>query len=150
MKVAIAADHGGFDLKTQLVARLKTDGFDVADLGTYDTTRVDYPDYAKKLGEYILAGNARRGILLCGSGVGASVAANKIKGIRASVCHDTYSAHQGVQHDDMNVLVMGGRVIAIELAHEISRAYLAAELLQQEPYLGRLKKVLAMEEAMCQ
>lgn len=150
MKLAIAADHGGFDVKTQLVARLKADGFDVADLGTYDTTRVDYPDYAKKLGDYILAGHVQRGILLCGSGVGASVAANKIKGIRASVCHDTYSAHQGVEHDDMNVLVMGGRIIGIELAYEIAKSYLGAQLLQQEPYLGRLKKVLAMEEKMGQ
>lgn len=150
MKLAIAADHGGFDVKTQLVARLKADGFDVLDLGVYDTTRVDYPDYAKKLGECIQAGQVKRGILLCGSGVGASVAANKMKGIRASVCHDTYSAHQGVQHDDMNVLVMGGRIIGIELAYEISRAYLSAEMLLQEPYLGRLKKVLAMEDTMCE
>lgn len=148
MKFAIAADHGGFDVKTQLVARLKADGHEVVDLGTYDATRVDYPDYAQKLGDYITSGKAQRGILLCGSGVGASVAANKINGIRASVCHDTYSAHQGVQHDDMNVLVMGGRIIGIELAYEIANAYLAAAFSNAEPYLGRLKKVLAMESKM--
>jgi RpiB/LacA/LacB family sugar-phosphate isomerase len=116
------------------------------DLGTNDeTTAVDYPDFAEKIGLALLENKAERGILICGSGVGASVAANKVPGIRAGLCHDTYSAHQGVEHDRMNVLVLGGRVIGIALAHELVTAYLKAEFTSEERHMRRLNKVAALE-----
>src|SRR6266545_4618553 len=122
MKIAVAGDHAGFALKNLVIAQLKLEGHDAIDLGAYNEERSDYPDFAKLVGEAIQQAKVERGIVICGSGVGACVAANKMHGIRACVCHDTYSAHQGVEHDDMNVLVLGSRVIGDELAYEIARA----------------------------
>jgi RpiB/LacA/LacB family sugar-phosphate isomerase len=116
------------------------------DLGTNSTDPVDYPDFAQAIGHAIQHGRAERGILMCGSGVGASVAANKMIGVRAGLCHDTYSAHQGVEHDDMNVLVLGGRVIGPEMAHELVRAFAGAQFTQEDRHMRRLAKVLAIEE----
>lgn len=146
MKVALASDHAGFALKQNIAAFIETLGHEVLDLGTNDeTTAVDYPDFAEKIGLALLENKANRGILICGSGVGASVAANKVPGIRAGLCHDTYSAHQGVEHDQMNVLVLGGRVIGIALAHELVTAYLKAEFTREERHMRRLNKVAALE-----
>ena len=146
MKVAIGSDHAGFELKEALIKHLRQAGHEVLDVGAYSTEAVDYPDYAKAVGLAVLAGRAERGIVACGSGVGASVAANKLKGIRAAMCHDTYSAHQGVEHDDMNVLCVGGRVIGPALAYELVDAFLAARFTAEERHLRRRNKVLAMEE----
>ncbi len=146
MRIAIGADHAGFALKNQLVAELNELGHTALDLGTFSTEPVDYPDYAEAVALAIVEGRADRGVLICGSGVGASVAANKVPGIRAGLCHDTYSAHQGVEHDDMNVLVLGSRVIGDELAYELARAFLAARFNQGARYIERLKKVEAMEK----
>jgi ribose 5-phosphate isomerase B len=146
MKIAVAGDHAGFALKNLIVAQLKVDGHEAVDLGAYNEERSDYPDFAKLVGEAIQQGKVERGIVVCGSGVGACVAANKMHGIRACVCHDTYSAHQGVEHDDMNVLVLGGRIIGVELAYELVRAFLAAKFNQGERYIARLKKIEAMEK----
>ncbi len=147
MKVAVASDHAGFALKQNIAEFIKTLGHEVLDLGTQDeTTAVDYPDFAEKIGVALLENKANRGILICGSGVGASVAANKVPGIRAGLCHDTYSAHQGVEHDAMNVLVLGGRVIGIALARELVTAYLGAEFTCEERHLRRLNKVAALEQ----
>jgi ribose 5-phosphate isomerase B len=145
MKLVIAADHGGYPLKVQLLEFLRADGHDVLDLGAFNEQRSDYPDFARAVGDALQQGQAERGFLLCGSGVGACIAANKMRGIRASVVHDTYSAHQGVEHDDMNVVVMGSRVIGAELARDIARAFLAAKFDGGENYLRRLAKVEAME-----
>lgn len=146
MKIAVASDHAGFTLKKDIAAFVKTLGHEVLDLGTNDeTTAVDYPDFAEKIGLALLENKANRGILICGSGVGASVAANKVPGIRAGLCHDTYSAHQGVEHDQMNVLVLGGRVIGVALAHELVTAYLNAEFTSEERHMRRLNKVTALE-----
>jgi len=123
MDIAIGSDHAGFELKGVLAKFLTELGHEVVDVGTYSTDPVDYPDFAQAVGEAILDGRADRGVLICGSGVGASVAANKMAGIRAGLCHDTYSAHQGVEHDDMNVLVLGGRVVGVATAQELVRAY---------------------------
>jgi ribose 5-phosphate isomerase B len=146
MKIAVAGDHAGFALKNLIVAQLKVDGHEAVDLGAYNEERSDYPDFAKLVGEAIQQGKVERGIVVCGSGVGACVAANKMHGVRACVCHDTYSAHQGVEHDDMNVLVLGGRIIGVELAYELVRAFLAAKFNQGERYIARLKKIEAMEK----
>lgn len=146
MKISLASDHAGFELKQLLAYNLQQQGHEVLDLGTYSTQPVDYPDYAEAVGLSIAKGDADRGILICGSGVGASVAANKIPGIRAGLCHDTYSAHQGVEHDDVNVLVLGARVIGAELAKEISQAFLNARFTREERHQRRLNKVLAIEE----
>jgi ribose 5-phosphate isomerase B len=132
MKIAIACDHAGFPLKNTILEHVHSLGHDTIDLGTNSTKMVDYPDYAEKLGQALQAGRAERGILLCGSGTGACIAANKMKGIYASVCHDTYSAHQGVEHDDMNVLCLGARIIGPELVKEIVAAFLAARYVGQE------------------
>jgi ribose 5-phosphate isomerase B len=148
MKVAIAADHGGFSLKNPVAAVLKAQGHDVLDLGAYNDERSDYPDFAKYVGEALQNGQAERGIVICGSGVGACIAANKMVGIRASVAHDTYSAHQGVEHDDMNVLVLGARVVGEALATDIVIAFLGATFNGGGRYLERVNKVLAMEAAM--
>ncbi len=145
MKLVIAADHGGYPLKVQLLEFLRADGHDVLDLGAFNEERTDYPDYARAVGEALQRGQAERGFVLCGSGVGACIAANKMRGIRASVVHDTYSAHQGVEHDDMNVVVMGSRIIGNELARDIARAFIAAKFNGGEAYLRRLAKVEAME-----
>ncbi len=146
MRVAIGSDHAGFELKEDLAAYLRGLGHEVADIGTHSATPVDYPDYAEALGLAVREGRADRGILICGSGVGASVAANKLPGIRAGLCHDTYSAHQGVEHDDMNVLVVGARVIGRELAREIVRAYVGASFSGEERHRRRLDKVNALEK----
>jgi RpiB/LacA/LacB family sugar-phosphate isomerase len=145
MKVVVGSDHAGFDLKQNLVPYLREQGHEVVDVGTSSAEPVDYPDYALAVAEAVRNGGAERGILLCGSGVGASVAANKIPGIRAGLCHDTYSAHQGVEHDDMNLLVLGARVIGQELAHELVRAFLGAKFTGEERHRRRLGKIQALE-----
>jgi len=145
MRIAIGADHAGFELKESMVAYLRELGVEIVDVGTHSTEPVDYPDYAEAVGMAVLERRADHGVLICGSGVGASVAANKLPGIRAGLCHDTYSAHQGVEHDDMNVLVMGGRVIGPELARELVNAYLRAEFAGEERHRRRLEKVRALE-----
>jgi len=146
MRVAMGADHAGFSLKRDLVSYLKSLKHEVLDLGTNSQDPVDYPDYAEAVGRAIVDGKAERGVLVCGSGVGASVAANKIPGIRAGLCHDTYSARQGVEHDDMNVLVFGARVIGPELARELARVYLEATFSGEERHRRRLEKVARLEQ----
>lgn len=145
MRTAIGSDHAGFEMKVMLAKHLRDLGHEVVDVGTHGTEPVDYPDFAAAVGQAVVDGRADRGVLICGSGVGASVAANKIKGIRAGLCHDTYSAHQGVEHDDMNVLVLGSRVIGPALAQELVGAYLKAEFTREERHLRRLGKVKALE-----
>lgn len=149
MRVALSADHAGAALKDDLLRRLRASGLqhDWIDLGGDGSDpHDDYPDFARALGEAVRDGRADRGILICGSGVGASVAANKIRGIRAAVCHDTYSAHQGVEHDDMNVLTLGARVIGPEPAYECATAFLAATFSGEERHVRRLRKVLDIEK----
>jgi ribose 5-phosphate isomerase B len=146
MKIALASDHAGFALKGQIRELLSMLGHAALDLGAYNSEPSDYPDFAFAVGEALTTSAAERGILICGSGVGVSVAANKIPGIRAAICHDTYSAHQGVEHDDMNVLVMGSRIVGYALASDIVQAYLAATFQTNEPrFLRRLDKVNAIE-----
>lgn len=146
MRIAIGADHAGFELKESLTACLREMGCEVIDVGTDGAAPVDYPDYAEAVGLAIIEGRADRGIMICGSGVGASVAANKLPGIRAGLCHDTYSAHQGVEHDDMNVLVMGARVIGPEMARELVRAFVGASFTGDDRHRQRLEKVCALEK----
>ena len=146
MKVALAADHAGVSLKDWLRGELVALGFEILDLGAMDAEPSDYPDFARALGKALVRGEAERGILVCGSGVGASVAANKIKGIRAGLCHDTYSAHQGVEHDDINVLCLGSRVIGEATALELARAFLGAQFSYEERHVRRVKKILDIEE----
>ncbi len=145
MKIAIAGDHAGFSLKAALFAELQSDGYQVEDLGAHDETPSDYPDFARAIGKAVVSGRVERGILVCGSGIGASVAANKIKGIRAGLAHDTYSAHQGVEHDNVNVLCIGSRVIGPALAVEVTRAFLQARFSNEERHLRRVNKVLEIE-----
>jgi ribose 5-phosphate isomerase B len=145
MKVAIAGDHAGFRLKQYILERLKAAGMEVRDLGCFDETPSDYPDFARILGEALNAGQADRGLLVCGSGVGASVAANKIKGIRAGLCHDVYSARQGVEHDDINVLCLGSRVIGTHLAMEIVHVFLGASFSYEDRHVRRLQKAIDIE-----
>jgi ribose 5-phosphate isomerase B len=147
MKLVISADHAGFPLKEEVRAYLGKKGHEIFDLGAYDGDHPDdYPDYAEKVGDAIKTGVARRGILICGSGVGVCVAANKIPGIRAGMCHDTYSSHQGVEHDDMNVIVLGARIIASALAYECVDAFIAAQFISgEERFARRFKKVMAIE-----
>ena len=146
MRIAVATDHAGFPLKQPIIDELRRLGHEVLDLGTDSEAPVDYPDYAEAAGDAVRSGRAQRAVLICGSGVGASVAANKMPGIRAAVCHDTYSAHQGVEHDDMNVLTLGARVIGPALALELVDAFVRAEFSGAERHVRRLKKVLAIEE----
>jgi RpiB/LacA/LacB family sugar-phosphate isomerase len=146
MRIVLGSDHAGFEMKQNLVAFVCGLGLDVVDVGTKDTTPVDYPDFAEAVGMAVRDGRADRGVLICGSGVGASVAANKIYGIRAGLCHDSYSAHQGVEHDDMNVLVLGSRVIGSELAHDLVKTFLAATFSGEARHVKRLKKVHDMED----
>ena len=146
MRIAIGADHAGFALKQKLVDYLHELGHAVIDLGTMNQDPVDYPDYAEAVAKAVLQGQAERGVLICGSGVGASVAANKLPGIRAAVCHDNYSARQGVEHDDMNILVFGARIIGEELARELVRAFLAARFTAEERHLRRVGKIKALEK----
>ena len=145
MKIALAADHAGFGLKQVIAAALEQEGTTVIDLGTHNAVPADYPDFARVLGANIVGGQADRGILICGSGVGACVAANKIKGIRAGLCHDTYSAHQGVEHDDINVLCIGSRVVGAALAMDIVRAFLGAVFSYEDRHVRRLNKILDIE-----
>lgn len=147
MRIAIGADHAGVPLNAAVIAELRRLGHEVFDLGTHDPSQPDdYPDYAAVVAEEVVSRRCERGILVCGSGVGVSVAANKIPGIRAALCHDTYSAHQGVEHDDMNVLCMGARVIGPELMLEIVRAFVGAKFTGEDRHVRRLNKVLALEK----
>ena len=147
MKLAISSDHAGLQLKKDVRGNLLASGHEVVDLGAYNLEPYDdYPDFAEKIGKAIEDGVAPRGILICGSGVGVCVAANKIPGIRAGICHDVYSAHQGVEHDDMNVLVLGARIIGSSLAYELVHAFITATFQSNEPrFQRRLRKVLAIE-----
>lgn len=143
--VAIGSDHAGFSLKGEILPFLEEQNWEVIDVGAYDAGQVDYPDIARALGAVLLEGRAKKGILICGSGVGACVAANKLRGIRAGLCHDTYSAHQGVEHDDMNVLCLGARVVGTEVAKELVSAFLKAEFSGDERHVRRLNKVKELE-----
>ena len=148
MRVAVAFDHRGVHLRDAVLETLRGGGHEIVDLGTdTDVVRIDYPDKAGEIGEAILDGRAERGILVCGSGVGASVAACKVAGIRAAICHDGYSAHQGVEHDDMNVLCLGSEVVGPSLSADLVRTFLGATFIGEGRYLERLKKVEAMERA---
>ena len=146
MRIAIGADHAGFDLKQIIAAYLRHLGHEVIDKGTDSAAPVDYPDFAEAVSMVVRDGKAERGVLICGSGVGASVAANKIPGIRAGLCHDTYSARQGVEHDDMNVLVLGARVIGVELARTLVDNFLAGNFTGEERHRRRLAKIQALEQ----
>jgi len=146
MKIALGADHAGLELKDLLVKNLQNAGHEVVDVGTCTPDPVDYPDFAVKVGNAVLDGRGERGILVCGSGVGAAIAANKIHGIRAAICHDVYSAHQGVEHDDMNVLVLGGRVIGPATAVELAHAFIGAKFTNEERHVRRLAKVKALDD----
>ena len=144
-KLVLGADHGGLDLKNELKRRFAAD-YDISDVGAYALDEADdYPDFAFSVAQAIATGQAERGIIICGSGVGAAIAANKVKGVRACLCHDTYSAHQGVEHDNMNILCLGARVVGVELACELTSAFLRAEFSGGERHVRRLQKVLAME-----
>lgn len=145
MRIAIGSDHAGYDLKCELAACLKESGHDVVDMGTHSSDPVDYPDFAEAVAKEVAGGGAERGVLICGSGVGASIAANKVPGVRAGICHDTYSAHQGVEHDDMNLLVVGARIIGVELAKEITKTFVAAKFSEEERHKRRLRKVIDIE-----
>jgi|SRR5450755_363969 ribose 5-phosphate isomerase B len=149
MKVATGSDHAGFLLKATIGEYLISLGHEVIDVGAYDETPSDYPDFAEKVGRAVLDGTAERAVLICGSGVGASVAANKLKGIRAGMCHDTYSAHQGVEHDNINVLVLGERVIGVELAKDLVTAFLRAKFTNEERHVRRLGKIAKLEDKFC-
>jgi RpiB/LacA/LacB family sugar-phosphate isomerase len=146
MRIVVGADHAGYTLKQEVAEDLRRQGHDVIDVGTNSTDPVDYPDFSVAMANAVVDGRAERGVLICGSGVGASVAANKIRGIRAAVCHDTYSAHQGVEHDDMNVLVLGGRVIGQMLAIELVRAFVGARFSGEPRHVRRLGKIKAIED----
>ncbi len=146
MNIVIGADHGGFELKSVIIEYLKSLGHASRDVGTYNSEPADYPDYARAVANAVIDGRAERGILICGSGVGASVAANKFPGIRAAVCHDTFSARQGVEDDDMNVLCLGARVVGPELAKEIVRTFLSAKFSGEERHVRRLGKIAAIEK----
>lgn len=149
MKIAIACDHGGFPLKETVIDAVHAAGHEPLDFGTHSAESVDYPDFAEKLGRAIQNGDAERGILMCGSGVGANIAANKMNGVYAAICHDTYSAHQGVEHDDMNVLCLGARIIGTEPVKEIVTAFVGARFVGNDPgeerHARRVSKVRALE-----
>lgn len=145
MRIAVACDHAGFPLKTVVIDAIRKAGHEPIDFGTDSPAPVDYPDYAEKAGNAIVQGQAERGVLVCGSGVGASIAANKIKGVYSALCHDCYSAHQGVEHDQMNLLCLGARIIGPSLAYEIVTAFLAAEFTGEERHVRRVGKIHAIE-----
>ncbi|MBI5876175.1 MAG: ribose 5-phosphate isomerase B [Chloroflexi bacterium] len=147
MKIAIGGDHAGFELKQAIAKELRQAGHDVLDVGTHDLTPSDYPDFARLVGEALQQGTAERGIVICGSGVGACIAANKMRGVRAALIADVYSAHQGVEHDDMNAICLGSRVIGPALASEIVRAFVGATFQREERFVRRLNKVLAIENS---
>jgi ribose 5-phosphate isomerase B len=146
MRIAVACDHAGFPLKKIILETVRAAGHEPLDLGTNSSKEVDFPDFTEKLGRAIQRGEAERGIMICGSGVGACVAANKMRGIYACLCHDTYSAHQGVEHDDMNVLCLGGRIIGAELAKELVTAFLAARFSGEERFVRRVGKLRKFEQ----
>src|SRR5205085_12562035 len=146
MKVVIGSDHAGFALKVATGDLLRSLQHEVLDVGAFNENPSDYPDFAEAVGKAVLDGRAERGILICGSGVGASVAENKMQGVRAGLCHDTYSAHQGVEHDDVNVLVLGARIIGPALAMELADAFLRAQFTREERHLRRLGKIKVLEE----
>ena len=149
--IALAADHGGFPLKVELAPWLQSQGYEISDLGAHTLEPTDdYPDFAEATARAVVSGRAERGIVICGSGVGASVAANKVPGIRACLCHDIYSAHQGVEHDEMNVLCLGARVVGIELAKDLVAAFLNARFTGEERHRRRLSKVAALEKSALQ
>jgi RpiB/LacA/LacB family sugar-phosphate isomerase len=148
MKIVIGSDHAGFKLKNAMGDLLRALKHEVLDVGAFNENPSDYPDFAEAVGRAVLDGRSERGVLICGSGVGASVAANKLIGIRAGMCHDTYSAHQGVEHDNINILVLGSRVIGEKLAEELVKAFLAAKFTNEERHVRRLAKVHALEEKM--
>ena len=144
--VAVGADHGGFPLKADLLPWLRGQRYEILDLGAHTLDPADdYPDFAEAVGRAVASGQAERGVLICGSGVGACIAANKVPGVRACLCHDTYSAHQGVEHDDMNVLCLGARVVGVELARELVEVFLKARFTGEERHQRRLRKVLSIE-----
>ena len=146
MRISVAADHNGYELKNEISEILKRYGHDVIDIGPHSLDPLDdYPDFAKPLAKSVSSGETDRGIMVCGSGVGASVAANKVKGVRAAVCHDIYSAHQGVEHDDMNVLCLGSRIVGTEVVRELVSAFISAEYTNEERHARRLTKVIEME-----
>jgi ribose 5-phosphate isomerase B len=145
MKIAFAADHAGLELKNQLKRHVEGSGHQVLDLGAFTAEPSDYPDFAEAIGKAIQSNTAERGILICGSGVGASIAANKLRGVRAGLCHDCYSARQGVEHDDMNVLVLGARVIGSALAEELVDQFVRASFSNEERHVRRLKKIAALD-----
>jgi RpiB/LacA/LacB family sugar-phosphate isomerase len=145
MKIVIGSDHAGFQLKAAIGDLLRSLNQEVLDVGAFNENPSDYPDFAEAVGRAILDRKAERGVLICGSGVGASVAANKLTGIRAAVCHDSYSAHQGVEHDDMNVLVLGSRIIGVKLAEDLVKTYLAAKFTNEDRHVRRLAKIKALE-----
>jgi len=148
MKIVIGSDHAGFQLKNAMGDLIRSLGHSVLDVGAFNENPSDYPDFAEAVGRAVLDGKAERGVLICGSGIGASVAANKLVGIRAGICHDTYSGHQGVEHDNMNVLVVGSRIIGEKLAEDVVRAFLSANFTNEERHVRRLAKVHALEEKM--
>jgi ribose 5-phosphate isomerase B len=148
MRIAVGADHAGFPLKDTVIAAIESGGHEAVDLGTYSTEACDYPDIAEKVGRAVVAGKADRGVIVCGSGAGVAVAANKITGTRASCIHDHYTAAQAVEHDDVNVLCIGARVIGPATAEELVTTYLGASFSGEERHLRRLNKVLALEQAM--
>lgn len=151
MKIAVGADHAGVPLNQIVIDELKRLGHEVVDCGTHDASKPDdYPDYAEAVGRAVLDGKADRAVLICGSGVGASVAANKLPGIRAGLCHDSYSAHQGVEHDNMNVLCLGSRVIGPELALDLVRIFLGAKFTEEARHVRRLAKITALEQKACE
>jgi len=148
MRIVIGSDHAGFALKSKMGDVVRALGHDVLDIGAFNENPSDYPDFAELVGHAIAEGKSDRGVLVCGSGVGVSVAANKIYGIRAAVCHDTYSAHQGVEHDDMNILVLGSRIIGEKLAEDLVKSFLGAKFTNEARHVRRLNKVKALEARM--
>lgn len=146
MKIVLGADHAGYELKEEMATRLVESGYQIVDVGTHSTDSVDYPDVAEALGRAVLDGKAERGILICGSGAGASIAANKLKGIRATVAHDVYTAHQSVEHDDVNVLTLGARVVGSAQAWELVQSFVNARFSGDERHVRRVNKVKALEE----
>lgn len=146
MRIAVGGDHAGFAMKTEIASLLAASGHQVEDVGAFDASPSDYPDFARRVAQRVVSGDCERGVLVCGSGVGASIAANKVPGIRAALCHDTFSARQGVEDDDMNVLCLGARVIGPSLAQEVLRAFLAARFSGVERHVRRVGKIKAIEE----
>ena len=146
MKIVVGSDHAGFPMKAEVLAFLKASGHEVLDVGSFDPAPVDFPDIARKVAAAITAGQAERGLMVCGTGVGASIAANKMKGIRAAVCHDVHSAHQSVEHDDVNVMCIGAQIVGAWLAVDLVTSYLAAEFSTDEDFRRRVEKLRVMDE----